>query len=98
MDLAKAINSNCSFKIIGIRPGEKLHEDMITKSDSNNTIEFNKYYVILPQKLTWNKNEYIQKSNDEYINHVKDNFEYNSNSNPNFLGVETLKELIKDIL
>ena len=97
IDLAKAINSNCSFKIIGIRPGEKLHEDMITKSDANNTIEFNKYFVILPQKLNWNKSEYIQKSNDEYINQVKDDFEYNSKNNPNFLGVEDLRKLIKNI-
>ena len=47
VDLAKAINVNYKHKIVGIRPGEKIHEEMITESDSYNTYELNKYYVIL---------------------------------------------------
>ena len=95
MDLAKAINGDCSYKITGIRPGEKLHEVMITKTDTYNTIEFNKYYVILPHKPNWNTRDYIQRFNGEYIGKVKDNFEYNSESNSNFLGLKRLQEIIK---
>ena len=45
-DMAKAIAPNCKIKIIGIRPGEKIHEEMITKSDSNYTLEFNDHFII----------------------------------------------------
>ena len=48
MDLAKAIDKNCKIKIIGIRPGEKIHEEMISISDSNNTYDIGNYFVILP--------------------------------------------------
>ena len=48
LDIAKAIAPKCDHKIVGIRPGEKLHEEMITTTDSLNTIEFNKYFVVLP--------------------------------------------------
>ena len=48
MDVAKAIGPDCDIKIVGIRPGEKLHEEMITSSDSQNTLDLGKYYAILP--------------------------------------------------
>jgi UDP-N-acetylglucosamine 4,6-dehydratase (inverting) len=96
MDLAKAINGDCSYKITGIRPGEKLHEEMITKSDSSNTIEFDRFYVIYPQNPNWEIREYTQRFNGEYIGKIKENYEYNSKSNPKFLGVKRLRELIKE--
>ena len=94
MDLAKAINGNCTYKFIGRRPGEKLHEEMITKSDSINTIEFDSFYVICPPLPNWKISDYTQRYNGQYIGRIKDGFEYNSKKNQFFLSIEELKELI----
>ena len=63
-DVAKAVAPECELKIVGIRPGEKLHEEMITVTDSSNTVEFEKYYVILPssEKKYWSKQDFIDQS------------------------------------
>ena len=61
LDVAKAISSNAEIKIVGIRPGEKLHEEMITQTDALNTLEFEKYFVILPSTELWN----VEKFKDE---------------------------------
>src|SRR6266536_1610791 len=78
MDVAEAIAPDCKHEIIGIRPGEKVHEEMITSSDSFTTYDLGKYYVILPQNLNWNLNEYVK-----YFNAVKvsQGFNYNSGTN-----------------
>src|SRR6185437_7010674 len=75
MDVAKAIGPECEHKIIGVRPGEKIHEEMITESDSFNTIDMGKYYVILPQKTEWNREEYMRTHNAKP---VEIGFKYNS--------------------
>lgn len=102
LDLAKAIGPKSKIKIIGIRPGEKIHEEMITQSDALNTIEFDKYFVIIPSvqngdneyhKL-WDTEEFRTKSNDKPGKFCEYGFSYNSGSNPNFLTVEELRELI----
>lgn len=98
IDLAKAIAPGCKINIIGVRPGEKIHEEMITKSDALNTIEFDKYYVILPshrENLQWNINNLIHKSNKTAGKICKKNFSYNSKDN-NFLSIKELKSLIKE--
>ena len=61
MDLAKAISPNCKIKVVGIRPGEKLHEEMISTSEALNTVEFNNYFAILPnsQFINWNMKKYF---------------------------------------
>ena len=92
MDLAKAIGPNCEHKIIGIRPGEKIHEEMITSSDSFTTYDLGKYFVILPQNPTWALNSYIKKFKAKK---VKEGFNYNSGQNKDFLTVEQLRSLIK---
>ena len=92
MDLAKAIGPNCEHKIIGIRPGEKIHEEMITSSDSFTTYDLGKYFVILPQNPTWGLNSYIKKFKAKK---VKEGFNYNSGQNKDFLTVEQLRSLIK---
>lgn len=88
--IAKAIAPNAIIEEIGIRPGEKLHEEMITESDSFNTIEFDKYFAILPS--------YSDKQ--KYINHFKawevpKGFKYNSGTNDEWETVETLRMKIE---
>jgi len=93
-DLAKAIGPECNYKTVGIRPGEKLHEEMITKSDSYSTYDLGSYFVILPKSPNWNLNEYLKYSNAKSV--AKD-FSYNSKENDDFLSISQIKELIKKI-
>ena len=94
-DVVKAINPDCRLEIVGIRPGEKLHEEMITLTDALSTVEFDNYYVILPStKLSWDIEEFIQKSNGEPRKIVSEDFFYNSATNKNFLSVKEMKNLI----
>ena len=92
-DIAKAIGPNCIQEIVGIRPGEKIHEEMITTSDSFFTYDLGKYYVILPQNPKWNLDEYIVKFNAAK---VRQGFTYNSGSNDEWVNVEELRVLIKE--
>lgn len=93
IDLAKAICPICKQKIIGIRPGEKIHEEMITTSDSYNTIEFDRYYVIVHNTSFWNPKKFIKKFRGKP---VKPGFCYNSGTNTKWLSVDNLKALIKN--
>ena len=91
-DLAKAIAPNLKVKEVGIRPGEKIHEQMITREDAPNTIEFKDFYIILPQ---------IDLENIEYkypnAKRVPSDFEYHSGNNDRWLTVEEMKKLISEI-
>ena len=89
-DVAKAISSHANLKKIGIRPGEKINEEMITSSDSQDTYDFGKYYAIIAPT-------FIKNYNKNKLKKVKVEFSYNSGSNPNFLTVRELKKLIKNI-
>ncbi len=91
-DVAKAIGPNCEHKIIGIRPGEKVHEEMITSSDSFSTYDLGKYYAILPQVTSWNLQEYTKVFNAKP---VTIGFQYNSGENTDWVGVEEIRSLIK---
>ena len=62
-DVAKAIGPDCELKVVGIRPGEKIHEEMITPCDSFYTYDLGKYYVILPSITSWALNDFISKFN-----------------------------------
>lgn len=97
LDLAKAVDQNCKIKIVGIRSGEKIHEEMITETDSLNTIEFENYFVILPTMLAelWDKEKFRKESNSIEGKYCEFGFQYNSGTNKHFLSVEELKELIK---
>ena len=97
VDLASALSPNLEYKIIGIRPGEKLHEIMCPIDDSHLTIEFQNHFVIRPT-INFNKNPdyYINNLNEKGKN-VKNNFYYSSDTNPNFLNVEQLKVLLGSI-
>ena len=93
LDLANAICPECKKVVVGIRPGEKIHEEMITPSDSYNTYDLGNYYVILPQKSFWDINTFIKEFK---AIKVKEGFYYNSGENQVFLSVEGIKELIKN--
>ena len=97
MDLKNAIAPNASTDIIGIRPGEKLHEEMITVSDSLNTIDCSDYYVILPSTLFLTKNIY-EKHNNIIAKKCDYGFSYNSENNNVFLSVDEIKKMIKENL
>jgi UDP-N-acetylglucosamine 4,6-dehydratase len=92
LDVAEAIGPECEKKIIGIRPGEKIHEEMITSSDSFFTYDLGKYYVILPQTPNWNIEEFTK-----YFNAISVplGFSYNSKDNSEWESIESLRELIK---
>ena len=90
-DVVKAIAPEAKTEIIGIRPGEKLHEEMITSSDSLNTLDCGKYYVILPTRPNWNLAEYKSKFDAK---DVEEGFQYNSGTNTDWVGVEDLRLLI----
>ncbi len=92
MDLAKAICPECKTKNIGIRPGEKLHEVMITKDDARNTVEFDDHYVIKPA-FRFFKRRFCENG----CRQVPEGFEYNSNTNPWKLSVEDMQEMIKKL-
>lgn len=91
-DLAKAIAPDLKIKEVGIRPGEKIHEQMITKEDAPNTIEFEDFYIILPQRdFSGIKYEYPEAKP------VSPDFEYHSGNNDRWLTVEEMKKLISEI-
>jgi UDP-N-acetylglucosamine 4,6-dehydratase len=92
-DVAKAIGPDCEHKIIGIRPGEKIHEEMITASDSFTTYDLGKYYVILPQVPIWDLAAYIKKFNAQK---VPTGFNYNSENNTEWETIESLRNLIDE--
>jgi len=91
LDVAKAIAPECEIKIVGIRPGEKIHEEMITPSDSYTTYNLGKYFVILPQITEWDKNEFITRFNAKLVDQ---GFSYNSGQNTEWETVESLRKLI----
>ena len=90
-DVAEAIGPECEKVVIGIRPGEKIHEEMITSSDSFFTYDLGKYYAIIPQIPKWSIEEFIKTFNAKK---VEEGFTYNSGTNTEWVGVEELRELI----
>ncbi len=96
MDLVESIAPGISVKIIGIRPGEKLHEVMITSDDSHRTLEFHDHYVIQPTISFTRKINYEINALGERGVPVEPGFEYNSANNPVFLTVEQLRKMNSD--
>jgi UDP-N-acetylglucosamine 4,6-dehydratase len=94
LDVAKAIAPEAKIQMIGIRPGEKLHEEMITQSDALNTIEFKDYFVILPSLELWDKEQFRLTSNGEPGRYCDFGFRYDSGTNEDVLSVEQLRKLI----
>jgi FlaA1/EpsC-like NDP-sugar epimerase len=92
-DLAMAIAPECRMEIVGIRPGEKIHEEMITPSDSYSTYDMGQYYVILPQVTEWNKDDFIAEFNAKS---VEKGFSYCSGTNDRWETPESLRAQIKE--
>ncbi len=92
IDVAMAIGPHCKHEIVGIRPGEKIHEEMITASDSFSTYDLGKYYAILPQVHNWKLDEFIQYFNAKKVN---PGFNYNSGENTEWLTIDDIRSLIK---
>ncbi|MEJ1221492.1 UDP-N-acetylglucosamine 4,6-dehydratase (inverting) [Sediminicola sp. 1XM1-17] len=93
MDVAEAIAPECDKPIVGIRPGEKVHEEMITPSDSLYTYDLGKYYAILPSTHKWRLEDFIKEFNAKA---VPLNFSYNSGENDEWETVDSLRKLIKE--
>jgi FlaA1/EpsC-like NDP-sugar epimerase len=77
--------------VVGVRPGEKIHEEMITESDSFNTVDLGQYYAILPSARQYSIDEYCKGTG---ARRVEPGFSYASGRNPHFLTVDELRELI----
>jgi len=92
MDLAHAIAPECDTEIIGIRPGEKLHEVMIPRDDARRTIEFEDYYIIQPDFGFWKR-----RYNGDGGKAVPEDFEYGSDTNHWRLTVDEMREMIGSI-
>lgn len=92
-DLTLAVDPKCKTEIVGIRAGEKLHEEMITETDSLNTVELDKYFVILPSTLmNWKEEAFIAHFKGKKVTL---GFKYNSGTNTDWLSVEDLRKQIK---
>ena len=105
MDLVKAIAPNAKIKVVGIRPGEKLHEEMITKSDSLNTIEFKNFYVIFSDAINHESIKLSSTHRKNFLRRIKSQggkvitkqFSYNSESNTEFMTINQIRGLIKNL-
>ncbi len=95
LDVAEAVCPDCAKPVVGIRPGEKLHEEMITESDAESTVDLGQYFAILPsyQDQAYKLDYINQNSNAGPYTYGA----YSSDSNPDFLSVEQLKELIENM-
>ena len=92
IDVAKVVAPECKTEIIGIRPGEKLHEIMITQDDAINTVEFAHHYAVQPAAYWWDQKAYLRKTG---ARPVAENFHYSSDTNPHWMTCEQLAEILK---
>lgn len=93
LDVAEAVCADCKKPVVGIRPGEKLHEEMITASDSYNTVDLGRYFAILPVTEQDYLKTYAKQNNGTLL---QPGWSYDSNNNTEFLSVDELKQLIKN--
>lgn len=91
-DLAEAIGPDCKTEIVGIRPGEKIHEEMIVPSDSASTVDIGKYFAILPLVRGVTVDEYLKHRQGKLVD---TDFHYHSGNNSEFLSIEELRDLIR---
>ena len=92
MDVARVVAPECRTEIIGIRPGEKLHEALITSDDAYHTVEFDDHYVIQPNDVWWDRSDYLSKTGGKP---VREGFQYSSDQNPVWMTRDALTALLK---
>jgi UDP-N-acetylglucosamine 4,6-dehydratase (inverting) len=92
LDVAEAIGPECEKPVVGVRPGEKIHEEMITSSDSFNGVDLGRYYAILSSTVGTSTDAYLKRRPGAAL---RPGFSYNSGANETFLGVQELRELIR---
>ena len=92
MDLAKAIAPECKTEIVGVRPGEKLHEVMVTRDDARRTLEYKDHYVVQPDFQFWESRFKCNGGNP-----LPEDFEYNSETNPWFLTIDEMRDMVESI-
>lgn len=98
VDIAKAVAPECKIEIVGIRPGEKIHEEMITEDDALNTVEFEKYFVILHSSDIWDKEQFRKESDSKQGQYCRYGFKYSSGTNNEFLTIPQIKKLIEEVI
>jgi UDP-N-acetylglucosamine 4,6-dehydratase len=91
-DIATAIGPACKQEAIGLRPGEKLHEEMITPTDALSTVEFPHHYVILPSTPSWSVGEFLEREGGR---RCEEGFHYRSSTNNDWLSVQQIRDLIR---
>jgi FlaA1/EpsC-like NDP-sugar epimerase len=91
LDVAEAVAPECEHRIVGIRPGEKIHEDLITESDGWNSVDLGPYYAVLPALPGNDRRRYAEARGGSL---VPEGFAYNSGTNSTFLTVDELRALI----
>jgi UDP-N-acetylglucosamine 4,6-dehydratase len=94
LDLAKVIGPECQIKFVGIRPGEKVHESLISVDDAKNTLDYDSYYVIQPEFLWWSSEKYVAQNGGR---RVEEEFSYCSNNSNYWLDMDTLGKMIKEV-
>ena len=96
IDLAKSIAPNIKPRIIGIRPGEKIHEEMVALSDSTNTVEFSNHFVIVPNSkfIGWDLKKYLKFNKSAKL--CDKEFSYSSKNNKDFLNINQIRKLIQN--
>jgi len=93
VDLAKAIAPNCEHEIVGIRPGEKIHEILITESDSRHALEYDDFFIVEPEFRWWSNEKCIGNG----AKSVPEDFVYASNLNDKWLSVDEIREIVKEL-
>ena len=99
LDLHKAICPNSKIKFIGKRPGEKMHEELVSNIEASNTIDTKNFYIITPHQniSTWKEKNFIKHNNLKKIKYCDKNFSYTSDNNQSFLSVKTLRKIISKL-
>ena len=93
LDLSRAIAPECKTEIVGVRPGEKIDEEMITADDSMRSFDCGSYYVINPTVPIWNENDWVEQFKAKK---VPMGFKYNSGTNTEWLSIEQIRKLVKE--
>ena len=92
LDVAEAVCPQCEKPVVGIRPGEKLHEEMITRSDAPSTIDIGRYYAITPSTASESMEKYLAHHSGQS---VPEDFHYSSDNNDQFLSISEINQLIR---